>query len=200
MRSVFLFFLICCGPALWAQTLKSDSLTKQTHVSASSLKKTEGATMLATDDIVTNISRSADLSSFYKAIQAVGLIETFKSKGPITVFAPNDQAFMGTAAGKLDTLSRAEHKFDLIATLTYHAIAGIVTSKDIVHAINSNKGIATFITLGGNKLTAKLDANRNILLIDENGGQSVISRFDLAQSNGLLFIINAVLIPKFKNI
>jgi uncharacterized surface protein with fasciclin (FAS1) repeats len=201
MRYVFIICLMYYSPMLWAQTPKTDSLVKQQpRLTSSSIKKTEGSVMLATDDIVTNISRTPELSDFYKALQTAVLTETFKSKGPITVFAPNNKAFAGISAGKLDTLFSTDHKYDLVATLTYHAIPGIVTSKDIVHAINSNKGMATFITLGGTKLMAKLDANRNILLIDENGGQSVISRFDLPQNNGLLFIINSVLIPKFKNI
>ncbi len=201
MKYLSVICLICCSHALSAQTPKTDSLVKQQpRLTSSSLKKTEGSGMSAKDDIVTNISHSPELSNFYKALQAAVLTETFKSKGPITVFAPNNNAFAGIPAGQLDTLFSIDHKYDLIATLTYHAIPGMITSKDIVHAINSNKGTATFTTLSGTKLMAKLDANRNILLIDENGGQSVISRFDLPQNNGLLFIINSLLIPKFKNI
>lgn len=156
--------------------------------------------MLPANDIVANIARSPELSTFYKALQAAGLDETFKSNGPITLFAPNNQAFYGSAAGKLDTLQRVDHKYDLITLITYHSLSGIVTVKDITHAINSNKGVATFITLTGSKLMAKFDANRNIVLVDENGGQSVISKFDLEQSNGLIHIITAVLIPRFKNL
>ena len=200
MRSILIISLICFTHALSAQTLKTDSLTKQQKLTSSFLKKTEGAAMSAKDDIVTNVSHSPELSIFYKALQNADLTETFKSKGPITVFAPNNQAFLGVMENKMDTLSRADHKYDLIALLTYHAIPGLMTSKDLVHAINSNKGIATFTTIGGAKLTAKLDGNRNILLIDENGGQSVISRFDLQQNNGVIFIINSLLVPKFKNI
>jgi uncharacterized surface protein with fasciclin (FAS1) repeats len=76
----------------------------------------------------------------------------------------------------------------------------VIKAKDILHEISENNGTATFITLTGNKLMAKLDANRNIVLIDENGGQSVISKFDITQNNGVIHIINAVLIPKFKEI
>ncbi len=156
--------------------------------------------MLAANDIVTNISRSKELSTFYKIIQVVGLNETFKSKGPITVFVPNDQAFANLPPGKLDTLLKSGHKYDLIALITYHVIPGKITAKEIGRQINSNKGLATFITLTGSKLSAKLNADRNIILIDENGGQSIISRFDITQANGLVHIINSVLVPKFKNL
>jgi uncharacterized surface protein with fasciclin (FAS1) repeats len=181
-------------------TPKVDSINNPPKLATATLKKTEGASMLPTNDIAGNIARSPELSAFYKAIQISGLDETFKSRGPITVFAPNNQAFGGTMAGKLDTLQRADHKYDLITLITYHSLSGIITAKDIGHAINSNKGFATFITLTGSKLMAKFDANRNIVLVDENGGQSVISKFDLEQSNGLIHITTAVLIPRFKNL
>ena len=84
--------------------------------------------------------------------------------------------------------------------LTYHAIAGRLSARDIERKINSNNGRATFTTIAGSTLIAKIDTNRNIVLIDENGGESVISKFDIQQSNGLLHIVNAVLVPKPKAI
>ncbi len=77
---------------------------------------------------------------------------------------------------------------------------GTVTSKEIARAIAINNGVATFTTLTGNKISARLDVNRNIVLIDDNGGQSIINKFDVPQSNGLVHIVNAVLVPKFKTI
>ncbi len=156
--------------------------------------------MLAANDIVTNLSRSKELSTFYKVIEVAGLNETFNSKGPITVFVPNDQAFANLPPGRLDTLLKSGHKYDLIALITYHVIPGKITAREISRQINSNKGRATFITLTGSKLTAKFNADRNIVLTDENGGQSIISRVDIAQNNGLIDIINSVLVPKFKNL
>jgi len=201
--TILLTGLILNTGTLFAQTVaasKADSINNPPQLATATLKKAEGASMLPTNDIVANIAQSPELSAFYKIIQAAGLTETFKSKGPITVFAPNNSAFSGLLAGKLDTLQMADHKYDLIALITYHSLSGIVTANDITHAINSNKGLATFITITGNKLMAKFDSNRNIVLVDENGGQSVISTFDLEQSNGLIHIITAVLIPRFKNI
>jgi uncharacterized surface protein with fasciclin (FAS1) repeats len=202
-KLVFLIGLLLNGAVLLAQTTttNTDSTVKQASKSSgSSLKKIEGATMLATNNIITNISTSPELSNFYKVIQATGLSETLTSQGPITVFAPNNQAFNNLTSGKLDTLLTPQRKYDLIAMITYHTLAGKVTSRDIVHQINTNKGLATFTTITGSKLMARLDTNRNIVLIDEHGGESVISKFDLEQSNGMIHIITGVLVPKFKTI
>jgi uncharacterized surface protein with fasciclin (FAS1) repeats len=198
-KTVLLIFTLAYSTAALAQTItRTDSsiqVTKQL-----SLSKTEGAAMLSSNDVITNIARSPELQSFYKVIQTAGLEETFRSKGPITVFAPVNQGFDLLSKGKKDTLMMADHKYDLIALLTYHSMAGIVTAKDIARAIREGKGTATFTTLTGNKLMARLDNNRNIVLVDENGGQSIINKFDVQQSNGLLHITQAVLIPRFKTI
>jgi uncharacterized surface protein with fasciclin (FAS1) repeats len=202
MKKLILLICVALNTAIvfaQAATQVTDSL-KTGKLKPSTLKKAEGATMQPINDIATNISASKELVTFYKIIQASGLTETFKSKGPITVFAPTEQAFAALPPGKLDTLLRTEHKYDLISLVTYHAIPGIITTGDIVHQINVSKGLATFITITGSKLMAKLDANRNIVLVDENGGQSIISRFNIKQNNGLVHLINAVVIPKFKNI
>jgi len=205
-KTVFIVCIILNPCLLFAQTpaLKTPDPTvavaQPAKPSKSSLKIIAGTNMLAANDIVTNLSRSKELSTFYRIVEAAGLNETFNSKGPITVFVPNDQAFANLPPGKLDTLLKTEHKYDLIALITYHVLPGKITAKEIGRQINSNKGQATFITLTGSKLTAKLNADRNIILIDENGGQSVISRFDISQNNGLIDIIASVLVPKFKNL
>lgn len=146
--------------------------------------------------ITDNIARNNTLSKFFKALQIAGLSETFKSKGPITLFAPDDQAFDKITKGKLDTLLKPAHKPELIALITYHAIAGNLTSKNIIKQINAHKNTATFTTLSGGILTAKLDASHNIIFTDEMGGQSMIIQRDIKQDNGSLFIINTVLVSK----
>jgi uncharacterized surface protein with fasciclin (FAS1) repeats len=197
------FILAACVVNVFAQNTlpaKTDSLSKQSRLLGFTLKKAEGSAMSSAKDIVTNIYNSPELNAFYKVIKSQGIDQTFRSKGPITVFAPTNQAFAAMTPGKMDSLLKPARKYDMIALLTYHALAGIVTSKDIIRQINSNKGLATFITLTGSKLMARLDTNRNIVLIDENGGQSVISTFNLNQNNGMIHIVTGVLIPKFKNI
>jgi uncharacterized surface protein with fasciclin (FAS1) repeats len=156
--------------------------------------------MTSSNDVVENIALSKEYTVLVTAIQNAGLTDTFKSKGPITIFAPTNQAFEKLPAGKLDTLLKPEHKLDLSMLITYHAIAGRITAKDIEKKINSNNGMATFTTIAGSKLTAKIDSNRNIVLVDENGGESIISKFDIQQSNGMLHVVNSVLIPIIKAI
>jgi len=116
---------------------------------------------------------------------------------PITVFAPDNKAFSRLPAGTVDTLLLPVHKPDLLNLLKYHAVAGKITSNDIERQIKAGNGRATFTTLSGRTLTAKINENRNIVLTDENGGQSVISRLDVQQSNGILYVITQVLLPKF---
>ena len=164
------------------------------------IKIVDVTAMLSSNDIIENMTLSNEYTVLISAIEQAGLTETFKSKGPITVFAPTNQAFSKLPTGQLDTLLKPSHKFDLNYLLTYHAIAGRITAKDIARKINANNGQAIYTTIAGSRLTAKIDTNRNIVLIDENGGECVISKFDIKQSNGLLHIVNAVLVPKPKAI
>ena len=164
-----------------------------TPVQSSANKLKRGIVLANT--ITENVEKAKTFSKFFKAIQTAGLTETFKSTGPITLFAPNDQAFE-KVPGKLDTLLRPDHKFELIAFITYHAVAGKLTSRDIIKQISRHKNLATFTTISGGKLTAKIGADRNLVLIDENGGQSTITQKEMMQSNGVLFVVNTVLLPK----
>jgi uncharacterized surface protein with fasciclin (FAS1) repeats len=164
------------------------------------IKIVDGAAMISSNDIIENMTLSKEYTVLINAIDEAGLTETFKSKGPITVFAPTNQAFDKLPAGALDTLLKPSHKLDLSYLLTYHAIAGRVSARDIAKKINANNGQATYTTIAGSKLTAKIDTNRNIILVDENGGESIISKFDIQQRNGLLHIVNSVLVPKTKAI
>jgi len=159
-------------------------------------KLVNGTPMLANLNIIENISRSKDYSILLNAIKATGLTETFESKGPITIFAPTNSAFEKLPHGKLDSLLLPGNKYRLSSLITYHAIAGKVSIKDIAKNIRNHKGTATFITLAGSKIAATIDANRNIVLTDETGGRCVISRFDIAQKNGMLHVVNSVFIPK----
>jgi len=164
------------------------------------VKNVNGTAMISSNNIVENIALSKEYSTLVTAIEDAGLTETFKSKGPITFFAPTNQAFDKLPAGQLDTLLKPNHKLDLNYLITSHAIVGKLSVHDIQRKINSNNGEATFRTIAGTTITAKIDTNRNIVLIDENGGQSIVSKFDIQQSNGMLHIVNSVLVPKTKNI
>jgi uncharacterized surface protein with fasciclin (FAS1) repeats len=162
------------------------------------IKIVDGTAMISSNNIIENMELSKEYTTLITVIADAGLTETFESKGPITLFAPTNQAFAKLPAGQLDTLLKPEHKLELNYLITTHAIAGRLSAKDIAHKINSGKGMATFTTIAGSKITAKIDTNRNIILIDENGGQSIISKFDILQSNGMVHVVTAVLVPKTK--
>jgi uncharacterized surface protein with fasciclin (FAS1) repeats len=186
---------------LFAQkTVANNPVVDSVKAKWGKIKIVDGAAMISSNDIIENMALSKEYTILIAAIDKAGLTETFKSKGPITVFAPTNEAFDKLPSGTLDTLLKPNHKFDLSYLITTHAVAGKFTVRDIQRKINSNNGQATFTTIAGTKLIARIDENRNLILIDENGGQSIISKFDVQQSNGLLHIINAVLMPKPKAI
>jgi uncharacterized surface protein with fasciclin (FAS1) repeats len=200
-KLVALMLILLNGSILFAQKLKEPTIViDSVKNKLGKTKIVDGTPMLSSNDIIENITLSKKYSILLKAIDNAGLTETFKSKGPITIFAPDDQAFAKLTPGKLDSLLQPGRKDDLSYLLTYHAIAGRITAREISRKINSSNGIAVFTTIAGSRLTAKIDSNRNIVLIDENGGKSVISRFDIPQSNGMLHVVNAVLVPKIKPI
>lgn len=186
--------------AVFAQTADTAANIADNTPAIGPLKTTAGDGMQPTNNIVKNIALSKDFSVLSNFIKLANLTETFESKGPITIFAPVNSAFDKLPVGELDSLSKPSHVWKLTHIITYHAVAGKLSAKDIQKKINQKKGAATFTTLGGGVLTAKIDSNRNIVLEDETGGQVIISRFDIEQSNGLLHVINKVAIPKSKAI
>jgi len=160
-------------------------------------KNINGTMMTSAKDIVENTSLSPEFTKLDSIIKAADLVDNFKS-GTITFFAPTNKAFDMLAHGVLDTLLRPAHKADLVNLLNYHTVPGKVSSKDLERQIKAGNGQATLTTISGGTLTARINENRNIVLTDENGVQSVITRLDIEQSNGMLFIVNAVLLPKAK--
>jgi uncharacterized surface protein with fasciclin (FAS1) repeats len=193
MKRLFLFLFILLNTSLvFAQ--KADSSAKK----SGSIRNIDGTLMKPSNNILVNLSSSPNFSTLVSAIKTANLADTFGGNSPITVFAPVNKAFDKLASGRLDTLLLPAHKTELTNLLTYHAVAGRITSKDIEKQIKAGNGQATFTTLSGGVLTAKINENRNIVLTDENGGQSVISRFDIQQNNGILHIITSVLIPHAK--
>jgi len=157
-----------------------------------------GSVMMSNMNIVQNITRVKEYSVLSNLILSAGYKETLESKGPITFFAPDNKAFKKLPAGKLDTLLQPEHKFELSTIVAYHAVAGKLTARDIAKNIREHKGVAQYVTLAGTKLLATINADRNIVLTDETGGQCTISLFDIEQSNGILHVVNGVFISKAK--
>jgi uncharacterized surface protein with fasciclin (FAS1) repeats len=153
-----------------------------------------GAAMYKTKNIVENAVNSADHTTLVAAVKAAGLVDTLAGAGPFTVFAPVNSAFAALPAGTVETLLKPENKATLVKILTYHVIAGNFSSKDVVKAIKKGNGKASFKTVSGGTLTAMLDGS-NVVLMDEKGGKSTVTIADVKQSNGVIHVVDAVLLP-----
>jgi uncharacterized surface protein with fasciclin (FAS1) repeats len=154
-----------------------------------------GAAMYNTKDIVDNAVNSKDHTTLVAAVKAAGLVETLKSAGPFTVFAPTNAAFDKLPAGTVATLVKPENKATLTKILTYHVLAGKYSASDIVAAIKKGKGKATFTTVQGGKLMASMDMGK-VKLTDENGGTAYVTIADVNQKNGVIHVIDSVVTPK----
>lgn len=153
-----------------------------------------GAPMYKTKNIVENAVNSADHTTLVAAVKAAGLVETLASKGPFTVFAPTNAAFEKLPAGTVETLVKPENKATLTKILTYHVVAGNNDAKSIMKAIKKGKGKAVFTTVAGGKLTASMNG-KNVILTDEKGGKSAVTIADVRQSNGVIHVIDTVVLP-----
>ena len=155
-----------------------------------------GAAMYPTKNIVENAINSKDHTTLVAAVKAAGLVETLESAGPFTVFAPTNEAFNKLPAGTVETLVKPENKATLTKILTYHVVAGRMTSADLKKAIKTGKGKATLKTVSGGTLTAMMKGSKTIELKDEKGGISTVTSADVIQSNGVIHVVNTVLMPK----
>ncbi len=153
-----------------------------------------GAAMYPTRTIVANAMNSADHTTLVAAVKAAGLVDTLNSKGPFTVFAPTNAAFEQLPAGTVEMLLKPENKATLTKILTYHVVAGKWDSKTLAKLISKGKGKAWLKTVSGGNLTAWMDGDK-IVLQDEKGGTSTVTVADVYQSNGVIHVVNAVLMP-----
>jgi uncharacterized surface protein with fasciclin (FAS1) repeats len=153
-----------------------------------------GAPMLRSRDIIDNAVNSADHTTLVAAVKAAGLVDTLKSAGPFTVFAPTNAAFDKLPAGTVDTLLKPENKAMLTKILTYHVLSGKFDSKAIAKQIKAGGGKAQLKTVSGGTLWAWMDGNK-LVLKDEKGGTSTVTIADVYQSNGVIHVVDAVLLP-----
>ncbi len=154
-----------------------------------------GAAMDPTKNIIENAVNSKDHTTLVAAVKAAGLVETLSSAGPFTVFAPTNAAFNKLPAGTVETLVKPENKSTLTTILTYHVVAGKMKAADVVAAIKAGNGKATLKTVQGGTLTATLKG-KSVTLTDEKGGMSKVTIADVNQSNGVIHVIDTVLMPK----
>jgi uncharacterized surface protein with fasciclin (FAS1) repeats len=153
-----------------------------------------GASMYPTKDIIQNAMNSKDHTTFVTAVKAAGLVETLKGKGPFTVFAPTNEAFEKLPSGTVDTLLQPENKEQLAAVLTYHVVPGKITADKLAKEIKAGDGSAQLTTVNGEKLTARMVGD-SIELTDAKGGMSRVKIANVIQSNGVIHVIDTVLMP-----
>ena len=153
-----------------------------------------GSPMYATKNIVQNAVNSKDHTTLVAAVKAAGLVDTLRGAGPYTVFAPVNTAFEKLPAGTVDTLLKPENKDQLVKVLTYHVVAGKVSSSDLVKMIKDGGGKAELTTVEGGKITASISDGK-VILTDEKGGTATVTIADVFQSNGVIHVVDWVLLP-----
>jgi uncharacterized surface protein with fasciclin (FAS1) repeats len=153
-----------------------------------------GAAMYPTKNIVENAMNSPDHTTLVAAVKAAGLVNTLESPGPFTVFAPTNEAFAKLPAGTVDNLLKPENKDMLVKILTYHVVSGRITTGDLKKMIHSGNGSASLKTVSGGTITASMQGNK-IVLTDEKGGTATITVANVFQSNGVIQVVDSVLMP-----
>lgn len=146
-------------------------------------------------DIVDIASGSKDHTTLVAAVKAADLVATLKGKGPFTVFAPTNAAFAKLPAGTVENLLKPENKATLVSILTYHVVSGNLDAAAVMAAIKAGKGTAVLTTVQGGKLTGSLDKGK-VKLTDENGNSVFVTATDLKGSNGVIHVIDGVVMPK----
>ncbi|MGQ4273995.1 fasciclin domain-containing protein [Terrihabitans sp. B22-R8] len=153
-----------------------------------------GAPMYPSKNIVENAVNSKDHTTLVAAVKAAGLVDTLSGKGPFTVFAPTNAAFEKLPSGTVETLVKPENKKMLTGILTYHVVAGKHSAADIMADIKKGGGKATWKTVNGETLTASMKGD-NLILTDAKGGQAMVTIGDVMQSNGVIHVVDTVLMP-----
>jgi uncharacterized surface protein with fasciclin (FAS1) repeats len=153
-----------------------------------------GAAMYPTKNIVENAVNSKDHTTLVAAVKAAGLVETLEGAGPFTVFAPTNEAFNKLPAGTVDNLVKPENKATLTKILTYHVVAGKLDSKALAEKIKAGGGSAKLTTVQGEELTVMMKG-KNIEVKDTKGGVATVTIKDVYQSNGVIHVVNKVLMP-----
>ncbi|MFN8357257.1 MAG: fasciclin domain-containing protein [Spirosomataceae bacterium] len=155
-----------------------------------------GEAMYPMKDIVDNAVNSKAHTTLVAAVKAADLVSTLKTKGPFTVFAPVNDAFDDLPKGTVESLLKPENKATLQKVLTYHVLSGKYDFDAIAKLITSGNGKAELKTVSGGKLWAMMNGKHNIVLKDENGAVANISTYDVYQSNGVIHVIDSVVLPK----
>lgn len=186
--------LAACNRTEPAETAPPADATPATTAPATTDPMVGGAAMSPSADIVTNASKASNLTTLVSAVQAAGLAQTLQGAGPFTVFAPDNAAFDKVPAATRDQLMTPAGKADLTKILTYHVVPGRMTAKDLMAKIKADGGKTTLTTVEGEPLTASMMGN-TLMLTDAKGGMSHVTIKDVMQSNGVIHVVDTVLMP-----
>lgn len=154
-----------------------------------------GAPMFPSKNIVQNAVNSKDHTTLVAAVKAAGLVDTLSGSGPFTVFAPVNAAFAKLPAGTVETLLKPENKGTLTTVLTYHVVPGRLTAANLMKAVKQGGGQARFKTVAGGEITVKSPSAGKLTVTDAKGGISTVTIGDVLQSNGVIHVVNTVLLP-----
>lgn len=195
MKKIFMALVLCLlavgvsSSTASAQMMKDDKMMKK-----DGNPTVGGAAMYKKMNIVENAMQSPIHKTLVAAVVAAGLVDTLKGRGPFTVFAPTDDAFGKLPSGTVETLVKPENKMMLTNILTYHVVPGKMDSKAIAKAIKKGRGTATFKTVNGGTLKAMMH-NGGVMLTDGKGGTAMVTTADVYQSNGVIHVIDTVVMP-----
>ncbi|MDX1956481.1 MAG: fasciclin domain-containing protein [Chitinophagaceae bacterium] len=167
----------------------------QTQAQKENTVEVGGAPMYPSKNIVENAVNSKDHTTLVAAVKAAGLAETLQSDGPFTVFAPTNAAFDLLPKGTVETLLKPENKATLTKVLTYHVVSGKIDAKELVRRIKEGNGKTELTTVAGGKLWAMMEG-KNVVLKDEKGGMATVTIKDVYQKNGVIHVIDHVVLPK----
>jgi uncharacterized surface protein with fasciclin (FAS1) repeats len=184
--------LALAGAAVMALSLGMNAYAPS--FAAEETKMVGGAEMYPSKNIVQNAVNSKDHTTLVAAVKAAGLVPTLESAGPFTVFAPTNEAFAKLPAGTVDTLLKPENKKTLTNVLTYHVVAGRLTAKDLMEKVKAGGGKAMLKTVEGADLTIEEKGDK-LAIIDAKGGMAHITIRNVMQSNGVIHVVDTVLLP-----
>ena len=172
-----------------------DKMMKKDKMKTEKTVMVGGAEMYPSKTIVANAVNSKDHTTLVAAVKAAGLVETLSSEGPFTVFAPTNAAFAKLPEGTVETLLKPENLETLQTVLKNHVVAGKINAKDLLKLIKKGNGKATITTVSGGTLTAWLK-DKDVYITDQNGNSAKVTIADVNQSNGVIHVIDTVLLPK----
>jgi uncharacterized surface protein with fasciclin (FAS1) repeats len=179
---------------LAGSTLITAAVLAASTLVAADTKMVGGAAMYPSKDIIDNAVNSKDHTTLVAAVKAAGLVDTLKGKGPFTVFAPTNEAFAKLPEGTVDTLLKPENKGTLTKVLTYHVVPGRLDARALGKKIRDGNGSAMLTTASGGMLTAMMQGDK-IVIKDDTGDLSTVTIADVYQSNGVIQVVDTVLLP-----